>query len=43
MPAPNAEKNIFTYACLRSRQFEFDLAKHITSDHTSAARVAVLF
>ena len=43
MPAPNAEKNIFTSACLRSRQFEFDWAKRIASDHTSAARVAVFF
>ena len=45
MPAPNAEKNIFTSVCLRSRQFEFDRAKRIASDHTSAAgaRVAVFF
>ena len=34
---------VFTYVCLRSRQFEFDRAKRIASDHTSAARVAVFF
>jgi len=43
MPARNAEKNIFNYVCLRSRQFEFDRAKRIASDHTSVARVAVFF
>ena len=45
MPAPNAEKNIFTSVCLHSRQFEFDRAKRIASDHTGAAgaRVAVFF
>ena len=43
MPARNAEKNIFTYVWLRSRQFKFDRAKRIASDHTSAAWVAVFF
>ena len=41
MPARNAEKNIFTYVCLRSREFEFDRAKRMASDHTTAARVSV--
>jgi len=42
MPAPNA-KNKYIRLCLRSRQFDFNRAKRIASDHTSAARVAVFF